>query len=80
MFLTPVGEDSIVICQKCDYRANLEAAIGIVKNEGTNTTAPLQKVHTPGTQTIEDVCKFLNLPITQSCKAVVYQKLKQVSM
>ncbi|MCL2409508.1 MAG: His/Gly/Thr/Pro-type tRNA ligase C-terminal domain-containing protein [Oscillospiraceae bacterium] len=26
MLLTPVGEDSIVICGNCDYRANLEAA------------------------------------------------------
>lgn len=25
MLLTPVGEDSIVICKECDYRANMEA-------------------------------------------------------
>jgi len=74
MLLTSVGEDSIVTCQKCNYRANLEAAESLVKNEGSGATSPLQKVHTPGAQTIEDVCKFLGLPIKQSCKAVVYQK------
>ena len=26
MLLTPIGEDSIVICNECDYRANMEAA------------------------------------------------------
>ena len=30
MLLTPVGEDSIVLCQCCSYRANLEAAGNIV--------------------------------------------------
>ena len=24
MLLTPVGEDSIVLCEECDYRANIE--------------------------------------------------------
>ena len=29
MLLTPVGEDSIVLCDSCDYRANMEAAENI---------------------------------------------------
>jgi len=74
MMLTPVGEDSIVICRDCDYRANLEAAVSLVKNDTTGQIEPLQKVHTPGTKTIEEVCAFLHLPIETSCKAVVYQK------
>ena len=76
MLLVPVGEDSIVICKECDYRANLEAAENLVKNDNPGTIEPLQKVHTPGTKTIEEVCKFLNMPIETSCKAVVYQKTK----
>ena len=74
MMLTPVGEDSIVICQSCNYRANLEAAVSPVKNSAPGPIEPLQKVHTPGTKTIEEVCAFLHLPIQTSCKAVVYQK------
>ncbi|MCL2217415.1 MAG: proline--tRNA ligase, partial [Defluviitaleaceae bacterium] len=73
MMLTPIGEDSLVICRDCDYRANMEAAACIIKNESAPAEA-LQKVHTPNAKTIEDVCKFLNLPIEQSCKAVIYQK------
>jgi len=76
MLLSPVGEDSIVICRDCDYRANLEAAQSPVKNDGTRPVEPLQKVHTPGAKTIEEVCAFLNMPIETSCKAVVYQKSK----
>jgi len=40
MLLTPVGEDSIVICGSCDYRANLEAAnIGVTNTDVSNTEA-----------------------------------------
>lgn len=73
MLLTPVGEDSIVICPECGYRANMEAAECIVKNE-RDKAAPLNLVHTPGVHTIEEVCRFLKVPKEKSCKAVVYQK------
>lgn len=76
MLLTPVGEDSIVICKNCGYSANMEAAESVVINKDDGTEAPLAKVYTPGMKTIEDVCKFLDLPVKNSCKAVVYQKSK----
>ncbi|MCL2372084.1 MAG: proline--tRNA ligase [Defluviitaleaceae bacterium] len=74
MLLTPAGEDSIVVCKSCDFRANLEAAECIVDNGVAPEPVALTKVHTPGTKTIEDVCNFLKLPTDKSCKAVVYQK------
>ena len=73
MLLTPVGEDTIVLCHDCDYRANMEAAPCIVP-EVTFEDAPLQKVPTPGTKTIEALCDFLHIPAQQTCKAVVYQE------
>jgi prolyl-tRNA synthetase len=74
MLLTSIGEDSIVTCKRCDYRANMEAAESIVENDKSATKKPLEKVHTPNMKTIEDVCGFLRIPIENSCKAVVYQK------
>ena len=73
MLLTDVGEDSIVICKDCDYRANMEAAPCIVENE-PGEIAPLEKVSTPGVKTIEELCAFLNIPAQRTCKAVVYQE------
>lgn len=32
MLLTPVGEDTVVLCTECDYKANMEAAESIVEN------------------------------------------------
>ena len=74
MLLTPVGEDSIVLCRECDFRANMEAAECIVENDQTLSKADLELVDTPDKHTIEEVCDFLKLPVENSCKAVVYQR------
>ena len=76
MLLTPIGEDTIVTCRNCDYRANMEAAASIVKNDNDAHAGQLSKVHTPGMKTIENVCGFLGMPVEKSCKAVVYQTVK----
>ncbi len=74
MLLTPIGEDSIAVCSECDYRANMEAAESIIKNEMSGESKELELVHTPDIHTIEDICNFLKTPLEESCKAVVYQK------
>lgn len=74
MLLTPAGEDSIAICTECDYKANVEAAESIIKNENKLPLAKMKEVDTPGTATIEELCKFLNIPAENTCKAVVYQR------
>ena len=73
MLLTPVGEDTIVLCHDCDYRANMEAAPCIVHGE-PGEVAELQKVETPNVKTIDDLCAFLKITPEQTCKAVVYQE------
>ena len=74
MLLTPVGEDSIVICTECDYRANMEAAENILEPNERLEDAKVELVHTPNMHTIEEVCEFLHSPKERSCKAVVYQQ------
>lgn len=75
MLLTPVGEDSIAICPECGYSANVEAAPSIINNDdNTVPMADLEKVDTPHTNTIEDLCDFLKVDAKNTCKAVVYQK------
>ena len=74
MLLTPVGEDSIVLCDSCDYRANMEAAENISDIARDAESAALEKVYTPNVHTIEDVCNFFGDETKNSCKAVVYQQ------
>ena len=74
MLLTPIGEDSIAICKKCGYRANMEAAESIIENTRDEVSEPLTEVATPDCHTIDEVCRFLKSDEQKSCKAVVYQR------
>ena len=74
MLLTDIGEDTIVLCPECGYRANMEAADCIVHNDPDEAMAPLEKVATYDNKTIEDVCSFLHSSAEKSAKAVVYQR------
>lgn len=74
MLLADSGEDSIVVCDACGYRANMEAAENSVENAGGLEAAALEKVYTPHCKTIEEVVNYLGVPVEYSCKAVMYQK------
>lgn len=72
MYLTPIGEDSIAICTNCDYHANVEAAPNITENVESRPET-LTPVETPGVKTIDDLCAFLSVPPSTTCKAVAYE-------
>ncbi|MCL2096966.1 MAG: proline--tRNA ligase, partial [Oscillospiraceae bacterium] len=74
MLLTPVGEDSIAICENCGYKSNMEAAESIVENTRDEVSHDLNLVYTPDIQTIEGLCEFLKIKPEKTCKAVMYQK------
>ena len=74
MLLCDIGEDSIVTCPKCGYRANMEAAETIIENARDDELEPLTEVFTGDAKTIEDVCVLLKADPKKSCKAVVYQR------
>ncbi len=73
MYLTSVGEDSIAICESCNYRANVEAAENIVGNAVFEAETGIRKVSTPGIKTIDELCGFLKVTPEKTCKAVVYK-------
>jgi len=74
MLLTPIGEDSIAICNECGYRANMEAAESITEISGDEISGKLTLVHTPNAHTIEEICEYLHCDKKSTCKAVVYQR------
>ena len=74
MLLTPIGEDTLVLCSDCDFKANMEAAPCITDNTGLDGEEPLTLVPTPNASTIEDVAAYLHVDPRKTCKCVVYQK------
>ncbi|MDE6614076.1 MAG: proline--tRNA ligase [Clostridia bacterium] len=71
MLLTEVGEDSIVLCNDCDYRANMEVAECALDTPSVSEE-PLQLINTGNDKTIDEVCSRLNRAKETSCKAVVF--------
>lgn len=68
--LASSGEDTIVVCDGCNYAANIEAAKREAKKYEFKDDE-LKKVETPNCTTIEDVANFLSVSKEQTIKAVI---------
>ncbi len=69
MYLTPIGEDTIIRCDKCGYTANRQIARFQKPAPMEEKPRPIQKVATPGVTTIEGLAKFLAVPQSRTAKA-----------
>jgi len=70
MYLAPVGEDTLMLCEGCGYSANRQVAVfrkPLLPNE---EPLPVEKVATPEMKTIADLAEFLNIPESKTAKAV----------
>lgn len=69
MFLTPIGEDTLLICDESGYAANREVATFLKPPAENEAPKPMEKVATPNTTTIESLAAFLNIPKAKTAKA-----------
>jgi len=70
MYLTPIGEDTLILCDCCSYTANRQVA-RLTKPPALNAEPkPLEKVATPNVNTIKGLAEFLNVTPAQTAKAV----------
>jgi prolyl-tRNA synthetase len=72
MYLNPIGEDTILICEGCGYVANSQVAQIQKPSPNEEEPLPLVKVATPGAQTIADLSEFLQIPKSKTAKAVFF--------
>ena len=70
MYLTPVGEDTLLICEECGYSANRQVALFRRAAAAPEEARALEKVATPHASTIEELANFLNVPSMHTAKAV----------
>ncbi len=70
MYLTPIGEDTLLLCDNCGYTANRQIAEFQKPAAAAEDALPLEKVATPDTKTIEDLANFLNISTAKTAKAV----------
>ncbi len=70
MFLNPIGEDTLMVCQVCGYAANRQIATFQKKALPVEEPLTLNMVETPDCKTIESLANFLGVSQAQTAKAV----------
>jgi len=73
MVLAEAGEDEVLYTEDGQYAANVEKAVSMPADVEPSPFATFQKPETPGTETIDKLCKFLKCSPTQVVKNVLYQ-------
>lgn len=72
---TDAGENDVFYCNDCDYSANSNHAVSNLPEtvvDGKDFFKEKKVIDTPSTHSIEDLCKFLNIPSTIILKTLVY--------
>lgn len=83
MVLAESGEDTIAVCSKCEYGANIEAAKRSERKHIPEAPeANFNKFQTPDTKTIEDLAQFFKVDpyYTIKCvaKRVIYEDASEI--
>ena len=72
MYLTPIGEDSLLFCDACGHSANRQVAKARKQQPANEEMKPLEKVATPDCSSIADLAAFLKVPACKTAKAVFF--------
>lgn len=73
MVKSEVGDDTIIVCECCDYSSNEEKAESVVETCEKEEMKSLEKMITPQSKTIEELTKFLNTSAKKFVKSLVYK-------
>ncbi|MDF2989267.1 MAG: proline--tRNA ligase, partial [Eubacterium sp.] len=78
MLLADSGEDSVIVCSSCDYRANMEVAASVIphayeqNDQNTGESQQIEEIYTPDLQSIDDLSDFLKVAPSNLIKAAVF--------
>jgi prolyl-tRNA synthetase len=70
MYLTPIGEDTLLLCDSCGFAANREVATFRKPAAGTAPALPIEEIVTPDAKTIDDLCALLGISAAETAKVV----------
>src|SRR5690606_10307268 len=70
MYLSPIGEDTLLICDETGYKANRQVATFRKPVPPEEASLPLEQGPTPSTATTDALARFLNIPEAKTAKAV----------
>jgi prolyl-tRNA synthetase len=71
--VTDIGEDTLVLCDKCDYASNIEVSECVTnKMDNNDTLLDKELIETKNAKTIEEVSEFLNEDASKFVKTLIY--------
>lgn len=69
-----IGEDTLVICEKCGYSSNIEVSACLPNMKQTKEMPlPIEKIYTPNVGTIEEVSNYLGESDDKFVKTLIYK-------
>ena len=72
MYLTPIGEDTLILCDQCGYASNRQVARFQKIPAALEEALPVKMIHTPGCKSIEELAGFLHVTRSKTAKAVFF--------
>lgn len=66
------GEDKALICPSCKYSANSLIAESVPKPIKDEDEKPVERVHTPGKKSVEEIVDFLGVPHQKIVKSMLF--------
>lgn len=72
MLLSDIGEDTIVICDSCGYKANMEVATSKLIHEEHKEEA-IEEVYTPNIKDIDALAEFFKVSKSKILKSIVFE-------
>lgn len=69
--ISPIGEDTVVLCDSCDYASNIEITENVEPQDSLESEKEKELVATPDCKSIEEVCKYLHMPLEKAVKALL---------
>ena len=72
--ITDIGEDTLVLCDKCDYASNIEVcSTMIMEAESKEKSLEKDLIYTPNAKTIDELSEFLNEAKNKFVKTLIYK-------
>ena len=72
--VTDIGEDTLVLCDKCDYASNIEVCSSmIMESESKEKNLEKDLIYTPNAKTIDELSNILNEAKNKFVKTLIYK-------
>lgn len=71
--VTEIGEDTLVLCDACDFSSNIEVASCVCESLELESFLEMEELYTPNVGKIKDLVDNYQIPIEKMTKSMIYK-------